>query len=61
MLIDVLKHHELKDKRTYCAAVDITRAFPTTDVYGVVAAELRRRGVGGRLLRSVLTHISGLH
>jgi hypothetical protein len=59
MLNDVLKHRELNGKRTWCAAVDITRAFPTTDVYGV-AAELRSRGVGGRLLRSVLTHISGL-
>ena len=59
LLSDVLKHRELSGKRTWCAAVDITRAFPTTDVYGVTQ-ELRRRGVGGRLLRSVVNHISGL-
>ena len=59
IIIDVIKHRELNDKRMGCAVVDITSAFPTTDVYGLVK-ELRSLGVGGRLLRSVLAYISGL-
>jgi hypothetical protein len=59
IIIDVINHRELNGNRMWCAVIDITSALPTTDVYGIVT-ELRSRGVGGRLLRSVLAYISGL-